>query len=318
MSRTRQMRLVFAAVLASCTPAVASEPPPDPVVSSPPTPDPESQRAQVEPGPESLALDRELEAYTEIARPGLKEAQEIWVRNGQGCTRVALEAHADKTTGSIEVCVRDHGASRVRCHQEVTLDDDVMSYGGLYCEQEDPDGSGKGSGSRPFDRPRWVARAVHDDVVELGPGYRLWVEPARVIRRSAPCQEGTEQAARREIEADGVIDVERGLFDRFGVVAGEQRCDHGEGLQLMAQDLSYRGHGDRAVLGESSDVPVDCSLPCPEDQHRGEVQRRNALLEGRRFFRNEQEPAGYAYLTKAACESADDPALVSGPCDLID
>lgn len=312
--------MAIATLLVGCSSGVPSTPPPEigtPAVETSAEPQ-EETREPTEPSPEGFALDRELESYEEVADQWIQGGQDFWVRNGQGCTAVRPKAHEDKLTASIEACVRDHGTTRVRCRQEMTVEDNVLSFGGNYCEQENADGSGKGSGARPFDRPSWVAREVRGDVVELGPGYRLWIEPARVVRQTSPCREGTVLEARRALEAEGVADVERELYARLRVFDGKQACDHGEGLQLISRDVSHRGHGDRAVLGQTLDTPVDCSMPCPPSEQRDEIRGRNALLEGRRFFRVDEAPSAFVYLSKAACESADDPPLVSEPCDLLD
>lgn len=304
--------------MAACSPVTSAEPPP----TQPSIEVDERDDEPADPPREDHAwdaVDDAMAQYEEVVADGwLEPGQPVWLRNGDGCTRFTPERDGDDLSGKVELCSRDHGRKRVRCEQSVTFSEGSLSLGMVLCQQTNPDGTGRGSGAGSSQSPSWSALRIDQDVVELGTGYRLWVEPERLVWVTSACEPGTVDAARGALKSEGVADVDRALFDRFGVMHNEQRCRVDEGVELFWRDAADRGIYDRGAQSKTLPDPVDCSLPCPANPRLEEFRARNAALAGRRFHRIGEPPTAHLYLSEAACEGAAHQPLISASCEPLD
>ncbi len=273
---------------------------------------PPSSRAERE------ALEAELAGYTEISPDSdawMHAGQEIWIRNGDGCSHATLQTEDESLVAEIESCSRHHGKTHVRCTQALQFEGGSVSIGLKSCIQKSPGKDELGSGGIASPPPLWFPLSREDDVVFMGDAYQLWVEARTLTWVSSTCMPGTADAARRALEDQGEEDVQEALNQRYGLVGDERRCMEYEGMRLMSRRLSDRGTYDRGARSRSETTPTDCSVPCEQSPVLEQLREQNAKLHGKAFRQADASTQARLYLSQQACEDGEAEPLVVDSCD---
>ncbi len=245
-----------------------------------------------DPPPEVAAALHGLVTAPELPLTGgILDQDRAWLRAGPTCVRVDL----DRAEAAPALVWTTCEAEPFTCRWRRSLEPVWGHASSHACQRTDGTGWGGGSGGSAHDLPVLVRH--DDDAAEWGYVFTMRAD-LRVHRRARqPCT--PETAAHGSPSPSGPV----------------RECDTSEGVAL--QRINPYGRMGIGVGVASSTVPVDCTVPCPENPDLERVRTANAWLDGRRFTEAGGERIGL-YATEAACRAAPGPSTDWLPTHLCD